>query len=253
MVQDILRRVRYLLTLKGRPPFRLAGLEMFERLTDVATCLDTLIPHHAEARLVQLRQGLGQALDAVRSDYTNLRHAADWLHDIASVLDPQGKPARAGEEVRKDLWAELDRMQDDSHDIPALQAFYTTIRNVSRRYDAGLFHPYDLPALPRTNNARESAFRDLTRRFLSTTGQKGWTRRLIQREGAWELIPQPNTYGETVAAFAQVDPEALRQEQQRVRNHRRRFRLHVRSAKQASAQLAQLAQRWVALPATSGP
>jgi hypothetical protein len=29
IVQDLLRRVRYLLTLKGRPPFRLAGIEMF--------------------------------------------------------------------------------------------------------------------------------------------------------------------------------------------------------------------------------
>ena len=59
MVQDILRRVCYVLTLTGHQPFRLAGIEMFERLTDVATCLDTLIPHHAAARLVQLRQGLG--------------------------------------------------------------------------------------------------------------------------------------------------------------------------------------------------
>ena len=29
IVQDLLRRVRYVLTLKARPPFRLAGLEMF--------------------------------------------------------------------------------------------------------------------------------------------------------------------------------------------------------------------------------
>jgi hypothetical protein len=47
IVQDLLRRVRYLLTLKGRPPFRLAGVEMFERLTEVKTCLDTLIRHLA--------------------------------------------------------------------------------------------------------------------------------------------------------------------------------------------------------------
>jgi len=39
IVQDLLRRVRYLLTLKGRPPLRLAGIEMFERLTEVKTCL----------------------------------------------------------------------------------------------------------------------------------------------------------------------------------------------------------------------
>ena len=38
IVQDILRRVRHVLALTEHQPFRLAGLEMFEWLTDVATC-----------------------------------------------------------------------------------------------------------------------------------------------------------------------------------------------------------------------
>jgi len=253
IIQDLLRRVRYLLTLKGRPPFRLAGIEMFERLTDVATCLDTLIHHHADARLVHLRQGLGCALDAGRADYADLRHAADWLHAIADLLDPQGKPARSGEEVRKALWDYLDCIEVESRDTPPLHAFCATIRNVSHSYAPGLFHTYDLPALPRTNNDQESAFRDVTRRLLSTTGQQGWARRLIQREGAWELLPQPNTLSETVAALAHVDTRELLQEQQRVRTHRNRFRLHMRSAKQARAQLDQLQQHWVALTAPRGP
>jgi hypothetical protein len=37
------RRVRYLLTLKGRPPFRLAGIEMYERLSEVSACLAAAI------------------------------------------------------------------------------------------------------------------------------------------------------------------------------------------------------------------
>jgi hypothetical protein len=37
IVQDLLRRVRYLLTLKGRPPLCLAGVEIFERLTEVTS------------------------------------------------------------------------------------------------------------------------------------------------------------------------------------------------------------------------
>lgn len=253
IVQDILRRVRYLLTLKGRPPFRLAGIEMFERLSEVATCLDRLIQHQADARLVQLRQGLGQGLDAVRSDYTNLRQAADWLYHIADLLDPEGKPARSGEEVRRELWIYLDRIQDESHSSPPVHDFCAAIRNVSLSYDPGLFHTYDLPGLPRTNNDRESEFRDLTRRLLSTTGQEGLTRRIIQREGAWELIPHPSTLKETIAALSRVDTEAFLQERQRVRNHRNRFRLHIRSAKQSRAQLDQLKQRWVELPAPRGP
>jgi|GEM_PF-5751088 len=47
----------------------------------------------------------------------------------------------------------------------------------------------NLPGLPRSNNGRESEFRDLRRQMLPTTGQVGAVKRLLLREGAWELIP----------------------------------------------------------------
>ncbi len=122
--------------------------------------------------------------------------------------------------------------------------------NVSESYAPGLFHPYAVADLPRTNNARESEFRDLNRRLLMTTGQKGGVRRLLQRAGAWELIPRPNLLPETIRALSQVKAEELR-EQQRVHQHRNRFRLHTRSAKQSQKQLKHLEQRWAALPSTT--
>ena len=43
VITQLFRHTRYLLTLKGRPPFRLAGMETYERLQDVARCsLDLL-------------------------------------------------------------------------------------------------------------------------------------------------------------------------------------------------------------------
>ena len=74
----------------------------------------------------------------------------------------------------------------------------------------------------------------------------------LQRSGAWELLPHPSTLADTTAALVRIATPDLRQEQQRVREHRGRFRLHTRSAKQAQAQLAQLVQRWVTLPAGDG-
>ena len=44
---------------------------------------------------------------------------------------------------------------------------------VSRSYWPGLFHCYDVPGLPRTNNELESHFRETRRRLLRTTGQTG--------------------------------------------------------------------------------
>jgi hypothetical protein len=252
IVTDLLRRVRYLLTLKARPPFGLAGLEMYERLTEVVTCLDGLLAHQPEARLAQLRSGLQQALATAQADYTLLRQAGDWLQQLAAILEPAGKPHRSGAQVRSEFEAYLAQIEQESAPTPRLGEFSAAIVKVSRSYAPGLFYTYDVPGLPRTNNDRESEFRNLNRRLLRTTGQKGLTRRIVQRAGAWELLPHPSTFADTVAALARVAPADLRQEQQRVRAHRGRFRLHTRSAKQAQAQLAQLAARWALLPAGDG-
>ncbi len=251
IVQDLLQRVRYLLTLKGRPPFRLAGQEMFVRLQEVVRSLDQLLRHRPEPRLCQLRDGLRQALHALQPTYRELNIAADWLARLAAVLDPASSdplaPARTGAQVRADWEACLADIEQARQTSARLRNLGAQITKVSRAYAPGLFHTYDIPGLPRTNNSRESEFRELKRRLVSTTGQHGAVTRLLLREGAWELIPVPASLAETITAISQVDGPALREEERRVRSHRAGFRLHTRSAKQSQAQLKQLVRRWKAL------
>lgn len=247
ILQDLARRIRYLLTLKGRPPFCLAGIEMFERLSEVGNCLEHLSAHHTQPQLVELQQGLRTALQRVQPNYKLLRQAGDWLMDIADLLDPAEKPPRSSDQVQEDMLNYLVKIEAVSNLHPDLQPFFQTILKTTFSYASGLFHCYDLPGLPRTNNARESDFRDLNRRLLRTTGQKGLTRRIIQRSGAWELLHRPATLQNTIRAFNQIAPPDLKKEQQRIRQHRDRFRLHTRSAKQSSLQLSKLEQRWANL------
>ena len=247
ILQDLSRRLRYLLTLKGRPPFGLAGIEMFERLTEVKDCLERLSAHHAHPQLVQLQQGLLAALQIAQTDYTLLRQATDWLEHIADLLDPEGKPLRSAEQVQKTVFAYLKEIETISAKQPGLQPFFQTIQKTTLSYAPGLFHSYDMPGLPRTNNDRESDFRDLNRRLLRTTGQKGLTRRIIQRSGAWELLHRPASLQDTILTFNRVAPQDFKEERQRLRQHRDRFRLHTRSAKQSRLQLTKLEQRWANL------
>ena len=151
-------------------------------------------------------------------------------------------------EVKQALFAYLDDIPRQGQLSPRLRRLHQEIRQTSLNYAPGLFHCYDVPGLPRTNNDRESEFRDLNRRLLSTTGQKGWVKRILHREGAWELIPCPDSLRDTIHALSQVDSDEFSQERQRLRNHRNRFRLHTRSVKHSQAQLKQLEQRWKALP-----
>ena len=117
----------------------------------------------------------------------------------------------------------LETIQTESKTQPRLKPYANTLQTVSASYAPGLSHTYDVADLPRTNNARESEFRDLQRRLLTTTGQRGATKRWIQRKGAWELIPGPSTLRETVQALTHVAPQEFEQEQQRVHTHRLGF------------------------------
>jgi hypothetical protein len=253
IVQDILTRVRYLLTLKGRPPFRLAGIEMFTRLQELVVCLQELIEHQPEPRLLKLLTGLQKALAATRPTYLELCQAAAWLTGLTDALDPDGKPARTGKQVQAEWMACLTQIETQENNSPRLQEFSAKISKVSRSYAPGLFHTYNVPGLPRTNNDRESEFRRLRQRLLRTTGQTGATKRLLLRQGAWELIPGPASLPETTAAISHVEYDQFLQERQRVRMHRAPFRLHTRSVQQPEIQLKKLLQRWKTLPSTQVP
>ena len=133
---------------------------------------------------------------------------------------------------------------------PTLSAFGRHLDKVSRSYWPGLFHCYDVPGLPRTNNALESHFRETRRRLLRITGQKGLTQRTLHRQGAWELLPRPPTEAQLLEAVCQTPPEALAQERQRFAAHRQRFRLQSRSFRQTQAQFNHLRQTWSTLQST---
>src|SRR5438093_224021 len=69
VITQLLRHTRYLLTLKGRPPFRLAGMETYERLQNVARLSLDLLATRYESRLAQLYQGLQSALSPFTQTY----------------------------------------------------------------------------------------------------------------------------------------------------------------------------------------
>lgn len=133
---------------------------------------------------------------------------------------------------------------------PTLAAFFTHILKTTHSYYSGLFHSYDIPDLPRTNNQRESEFRQLNQQLLRTTGQRGATRRLLQRSGAWELIGRPLSLSETTEAISTIVQLAYEEERERVRLHRQRFALHTRSPSLAAKQLEDLKVRWKQLAPT---
>jgi len=251
VVTQLLRHTRYLLTLKGRPPFRLAGIETYHRLQSVLALTDELLTHRHEPRLARLRDGLRVALTPLAGEYRELRQGETWLRDIDRILQPTDDHPSTGRQVAQRLRTYLDGLLALPGLPPRLDAFRHHLNKVSTGYWPGLFHCYDIEGLPRTNNDLESHFRDTQRRLLRTTGQKGQTRRALQRTGAWELLPRPPTEARCLAALREIPENQLAQERQRLRRHQQRFRLHTRSIRRVDAQFDRLRKQWLALASTS--
>jgi hypothetical protein len=251
VVTQLLRHTRYLLTLKGRPPFRLAGVETYQRLQGVVTLAEKLLAYRHDAHLARLHAGLWTALTLFATEHQELQQGATWVRDIDCILTPPDEYSTTGAQVAQHLRTYLDHLFTLPDLPPRLDAFRHHLNKVSVSYWPGLFHCYDVEGLPRTNNDLESHFRDTQRRLLRTTGQKGQTRRTLQRTGAWELLPRPPTEARCLAALRQVPADQLAEEQHRLRQHRERFRLHTRSIRRVNVQFDQLRKQWLTIAATS--
>ena len=94
-----------------------------------------------------------------------MSEVADWLIHISTLLDPEENPYRMGDEVKNELVEYLDQLLEQNKDNPTLFIFASKICKTTGNYASG-FHTYDVPALPRTNNDRESEFRGLNQRLL---------------------------------------------------------------------------------------
>jgi hypothetical protein len=195
VIRSLLTHTRYLLTLKGRPPFNLAGLETYERLHHVAQVSFDLLTHRLDWRLVAFYQGLQTALAPFAPRYQDLDQGAVWLRDIADILGLSGDPPLRSTQVAGWLQGYLDSLM--RHDIESsfLSDFALHLNTVSQSYWAGLFHCYEVEGLTRTNNDLESHFRDTQHRLLRTTGQKGGTRWALHRLGGMGTPEAPTFRG----------------------------------------------------------
>lgn len=216
VLAQLFQHTRYLLTPKGRPPFRLAGIETYQRLQRVVDFTEQLLMHHQHPQLHQLNQGLHTALRPLAQRYQDLQQGATWLEAMAQILAPDPKAPRTGDQVAHRLRSYLDDLPHLPVLSPDLEAFRQHLDRTSISYWSGLFYCYDIEGLPCTNNALESLFRDTQRRLLRTSGQKGQTRRALQRTGAWELLPRFSTEPQCRATLPQIKISHLRTEQLRL-------------------------------------
>jgi hypothetical protein len=85
-----------------------------------------------------------------------IRIAYDWVHRAARLLE--NEDALTGSEVRQRMEDLLAEIRDEQASVGTLQPAVAHFLKVSASYRPGLFHCYDVPGLPRTNNILEQFF-----------------------------------------------------------------------------------------------
>ncbi len=85
-----------------------------------------------------------------------IRTAYGWVRRAARLLENADEAP--GSEVRRRMEDLLAEMRDGRATVGALQPAVAHFLKVSASYWPGLFHCYDVPGLPRTNNDQEQYF-----------------------------------------------------------------------------------------------
>jgi hypothetical protein len=106
--------------------------------------------------LRKLRALVAKGLAATDAMWPAIRLAYDWVHQAARLLENEDE--FTGREVRQRMEDLLAEIRDDQTTVGTLQPAVAHFLKVSASYWPGLFHCYDIPGLPRTNNVLEQFF-----------------------------------------------------------------------------------------------
>jgi hypothetical protein len=120
-----------------------------------------------------------------------------WLHTAARILDNEAE--LGGAQVRRRLLGLSGAMQRWRSRAGDLAPVVDHFVKVTRSYSKGLFHCYDIPDLPRTNNALEQLFGSYRHHERRITGRKAATPALVVR-GSVRIIAAVVTQTQTFSA-----------------------------------------------------
>lgn len=179
-----------------------------------------------------------------------LQAAHDQLVGIAHLLEP-AEPV-GGAEVRQRVEARLEEVERavDEGRVPGwLRYPLGHLVTVLRRLGDGLYHCYDVPGLPRTNNKLEQFYRRVKASERRITGHRRSDRFVVRVGGfavyaiAASAVPEAEVLNHLrlVAASAWQEERAVLRANQERQVKMRRFHLH------RAAYLADLESRWTQL------
>jgi hypothetical protein len=183
---------------------------------------------------------------------TDLRRVHGWLLDLARGLEPEPPEAptrRAGTAVRQEVEQLLEALPGrfPSGQVPAwLRQKAAYVGTVLRRLGVGLYHCYDVPGLPRTDNDLEHFYRQLKAGERRATGHRRSDTFVVRVGGfaAYAAAASTCSQAELCAQLATVAAERGQAARTALRaTHERQTKMH-RFHLRPQRYLSDLEARW---------
>ena len=182
---------------------------------------------------------------------TQLRTGYQWLLDVEHILSEEA-PRGAADAVAAKLDAYLLQLAGQSDLSGDLVRWRDHFVSALRRSWPGLFHCYDQPLLPRTNNEMELYYHRLKRQRRRNTGRKG-TQDYLLRYGPYLAYDQGESEATLLSRFRDVDQASLRSQRLAMRKKAERRQVMWRFRHRRDAFCADLQRRGEQLAASPSP
>jgi hypothetical protein len=163
--------VRSALTDDGRAPLGASRLKLQERLTQISDSLTRIEQKKPstsfETVATSPQQGLAAHGDPLASPQRCLRVGVPGGSHLAN------HEQQTGARVRQRYLAFVAQMQAQKASLGTLSTAIEHFAEITEHFAAGLFHCYDVPDLPRTNNDLEHCFGVARAHERRATGRRG--------------------------------------------------------------------------------
>ncbi len=227
IVRDIALDLQHSLTRKGRAPFVLSGLPMFDDLWAIQQNLARCLAIRDEPHLRCWYDVLNQTLPQYQAPFAEVSRTLDWIDGIEKILNAplptDDDPGPGGDEVARRLAHYLGHLAELSDLSPWQAEFRQDLFDRSERYWSGLFHCYDFVGLPPTNNNHESLYGQTKRQLRRQLGVNQLREPLLRR-GAWAVLQiEVDTPTELRERLAQVSWQDYAAEQARYERRQEQF------------------------------
>jgi len=232
IVRDIALDLQQALTRKGRAPFVLSGLPMFDDLVAIQQNLESCLAIRTDPHLRCWHDVLAEILPQYQAPFQEVSRTLAWLDGLQQILDAplptDDDPGPGSDEVARRLAHYLGHLAALSDLSPWQLEFRQDLFDRTERYWSGLFHCYDIVGLPPTNNDHESLYGQTKRQLRRQLGVSELREPLLRR-GAWAVLQlEVDTPSQLQERLAQVSWDDYAAERARYDRRQEQFRRRYR-------------------------